>query len=51
MFSLQVLHTKLHVSLCGLQRLDFPLVLGMTNAVFTYVVIMIQFYNKRGPGV
>ena len=47
MFSLQVLHTKLQVSLCGLHPLNFPLMLGIFNAVCSYLVIMIQFYNKR----
>lgn len=45
-FSLQVAHTKLQISLCGLHLLDFPLVLGIIDATFSYLVIMIQFDIK-----
>ena len=47
-FSVQVLHTRVQVDLCGLSPLGFPLLLGIFNAVCSYLVIMIQFYIKRG---
>ena len=42
-FSLQVLHTKLQFSLCGMHRLDIRLLLSTMNAVIGYLVILIQF--------
>lgn len=45
-FSLQVVQTKLQISLCGMRLMDFPLVLGIIDAILTYLVIMIQFDHK-----
>lgn len=45
-FSLQVLHTKVQITLCGMHLLNFPLILGIIDAIFSYLVIMIQFFHK-----
>jgi gustatory receptor len=42
MFSQQLLHRKLHFSVCGLFPVDFTLLYSMAGAVTTYIIILLQ---------
>ncbi|XP_023717531.1 putative gustatory receptor 28a isoform X3 [Cryptotermes secundus] len=43
LFSLQLLHRKVHFTAFGFFPLDFTLLYSITGAVTTYLVILIQF--------
>nr|CAD7267280.1 unnamed protein product [Timema shepardi] len=49
-FSLQLLHSKLHFTACGLFPLDYTLIYSIVGASTTYLIILVQFQmSTRTP--
>ena len=46
MFSQQLLHRKLQFTPCGLFPIDFTLLLSLTSAVTTYLIILLQHFGQ-----
>ncbi|KAJ8955900.1 hypothetical protein NQ318_005448 [Aromia moschata] len=50
MYSLQLLHQRIHVSALGFFDIDYSLIYSIIGAVITYLVIFIQF-DQNSPDV
>ncbi|XP_039300407.1 putative gustatory receptor 28b isoform X1 [Nilaparvata lugens] len=45
-FSVQLLHTEVNITACGIFTLNYSVLTGMIGAITTYLIILIQFKNS-----